>query len=94
LTAGIVFNLVSAVYISTASVYTAELFPTRLRASVTASAWAVNRVSSTLVPLALLPLLKTGGPVAMLAVVAAILIAIGALILVFGPRGLAGRPVE
>lgn len=93
LAAGIVFNLVSAVYISTASVYTAELFPTRLRASITASGWAVNRVSSTLVPLALLPLLKTGGPVAMLAVIAAILVAIGVMLMAFGPRGLAGRPV-
>jgi putative MFS transporter len=93
LTAGVVFNLVGAVYVSTASVYTAEIFPTRLRASVASSAWAVNRVSSMLMPFVLLPLLKIDGPIVMLAVIAGILGAIAAMILVFGPRGRAGQPV-
>jgi putative MFS transporter len=54
----------------------------------------VNRVASAIVPLALLPLLKTSGAIAMFTVVAAALVASAALLLAFGPRGLSGKPVK
>ena len=91
---GIAFNLIGAIYVAALSVYAAELFPTALRASASSGAWAVNRVASALVPLALLPVLKTTGAMAMFTVVAAALVGSIALVLTFGPRGLARRPVE
>ncbi len=91
---GIAFNLVGSIYIGALSIYGAELFPTALRATASAGAWAVNRVASALVPLALLPLLKTAGVVPMFALIALALAASTALILAFGQRGLSGRPVS
>jgi putative MFS transporter len=91
---GTAFNLSAAIYIGTLSIYAAELFPTSLRASVSSTAWAVNRIASAVVPIALLPVLKTHGAVAMFAVIAIALIGDMILALAFGPRGLTRRPVE
>jgi putative MFS transporter len=91
--AGIAFNLVGSIYIAALSIYGAELFPTALRATASSAAWAVNRVTSALVPLALLPLLKSAGALAMLGVIAAALCASAMLVLAFGQRGLSGKPV-
>jgi MFS transporter, putative metabolite:H+ symporter len=88
------FNLLSAVYSAVLSLYGAELFPTKLRGSATSGAWAVGRVVSALVPLALLPLLGAHGPLAMFGVIAAALLISLLLIAVGGPPGLARRPVE
>ena len=91
--AGTAFNVVGAIYGPVLSVYAAELFPTARRATATATAWGANRLGSALAPLALLPLLAVGGPMAVLATIA---LATGlnlVLILAFGPRGFAGRPV-
>lgn len=90
---GTVFNLGSAVYSAILSIYSAELFPTASRATATASAWAIGRIVSAFVPLALLPLLAAKGALAMFGVIAAALIG-SALVLVAGPPGLARRPVE
>lgn len=94
MTTGLAFNLVGAIYVAGLSVYAAELFPTALRASVSSGAWAVNRVASAVVPLALLPLLKTSGALVMFAVIGTTLLVGAALVLTLGPRGLAGRPVR
>jgi putative MFS transporter len=91
---GIGLNLIQSIYIAALSVYGAELFPTALRARASAGAWAVNRLTSALVPLVLLPLLVGSGAIAMFSAVAAALIASVVLVLAFGPRGLARRPVE
>lgn len=91
---GIAFNLIGAVYIVALNVYAAEVFPTHLRASVSSATWAVNRVASALVPLALLPLLKASGAVAMFSVIAAVLAASVTLVLAFGPRGVTREPVK
>jgi MFS transporter, putative metabolite:H+ symporter len=88
------FNLLSAVYSAILALYGAELFPTKLRGSATSGAWAVGRVVSALVPLALLPLLGTHGPLAMFGVIAAALLTSLLLIAVVGPPGLARQPVE
>lgn len=90
---GTAMTLLGAIYGPLLSVYAAELFPTSVRASATATAWSANRLGSALAPLALLPLLHAGGPMAVLATVAATLVVNLVLILAFGPRGLAGRPI-
>lgn len=90
---GTAFNLIASIYIGALSIYGAELFPTALRATASSGAWAVNRIASALVPVALLPLLKSSGPVAMLAVIAVALCASVALILAFGQRGLSRAPI-
>ena len=64
------------------------------RASATSGAWAVNRVASALVPLALLPLLRSEGAMAMFGVVAAAMLGIFVLLLTLAPRGRAGQPVD
>jgi MFS transporter, putative metabolite:H+ symporter len=76
------------------TLYGAELFPARSRTSATASAWALNRVASVLVPLLLLPLLHVHGPLALSLVVCAALIAGALLIGLLGPAGAAGIAVE
>ena len=91
---GTAFLLTSVVFVCVLGVYVAELFPVTLRAGATTGTWAVSRIASALVPLALLPLLRGYGPLAMFAVVAAALVACLGLLIAFGPRGLAGKPVE
>jgi MFS transporter, putative metabolite:H+ symporter len=91
---GVAFQLIGAIYIVVINVYASEAFPTRLRASIVSTTWAVNRVAAALVPLALLPVLKSAGPLAMFSIVAAALVASVTLLLAFGPRGLVGRPVK
>jgi MFS transporter, putative metabolite:H+ symporter len=91
---GTAFNLLSAVYSSVLALYGAEMFPTKVRASATSGAWAVGRVVSAIVPLALLPLLGAYGPLAMFIVIAAALLISVALIASAGPPGLARQAVE
>lgn len=75
------------------SIYASELFPTALRARSTATAWAANRLGSAIAPLVLLPLLGTYGVMLVLISIGATLAGNLALVLIFGPRGLAGRPL-
>jgi putative MFS transporter len=90
---GFLFSISSAIYVLVLGVYTAELFPTNRRAFATSAGWAVNRIASVLVPLALLPLLKAEGALAMCGVMACTLI-VSMAILAFAPRGLAGKPIS
>lgn len=90
---GTAFNMMVAIYGGALSVYGAELFPTALRATATSTAWAVNRITSALAPLVLVPLLKSAGPLAMTAVIALAMCASAALLLAIGERGLSGKPV-
>ena len=89
----IVFNLLVNLLTPVLVLYAAELFTTDRRAQGTSWGWASTRVGSALVPLALLPLLKAQGSLAMFVVIAATLVAFVAVILLFGPRGNAGRTV-
>jgi putative MFS transporter len=91
---GLAFTLIGSVYVAVITVYDAELFPTAMRASVSSTTWAANRIASALAPLALLPLLVGYGALAMFGVIAAALAASIVLVVVFGPPGLARRPVE
>lgn len=94
LSAVVAFGIGVALYSPAMTLYGAELLPTRTRASGTASAWALNRVASVLVPVLLLPLLHTHGPLALSFVVCAALIASALLIGLLGPVGAAGTAVE
>jgi putative MFS transporter len=80
------FNLAISLYITLLTIYGAELFPTKSRASATAGAWALNRVGAALGPLLLVPILRGAGATVMFAVVAASLVATIAL-LCAAPRG-------
>jgi putative MFS transporter len=91
---GTLFNILSAVYTPALVIYAAELFGTGRRAGVTSSAWAVNRLASALVPVVLLPVLHQQGVLAMFAIISAALVVSLVLVLVAGPRGLAGKPVR
>ncbi len=90
---GTIFNLLGASYGPMLSIYASELFPTALRARSTATAWAANRLGSAIAPLVLLPLLGTYGVMIVLISIGMTLIVNLALVLIFGPRGLAGRPL-
>jgi MFS transporter, putative metabolite:H+ symporter len=91
---GLAFTLIGSVYVAVITVYDAELFPTAMRASVSSTTWAANRIASALAPLALLPLLAGYGALVMFGVIAAALAASIVLVVAFGPPGLARRPVE
>jgi MFS transporter, putative metabolite:H+ symporter len=91
---GFGFNLASAAYSTLLSIYGAELFPTDRRALATSAPWGLGRMVSAFVPLALLPLLSTQGPLAMFGVIIAVLLVSILLIAIAGPPGLARTPVE
>ncbi len=91
--AGIAFQLLAILQVSTMTTYGAELFPTAWRARTSTAAWSINRIASALAPLILLPLLKTYGIWAMFSVIVAIL-AIGVALVFFAPKGRAGRAVD
>ena len=96
---GLLFGVVAfgvgvALYSPAMTMYGAELFPTRSRTTATSAAWALNRLASALVPVLLLPLLKTQGPAVLGIVVGMALVGSALLVGVFGPAGAAGSPVE
>jgi putative MFS transporter len=94
MTTGLVFNLLVNLFTPVVVLYASELFTTDRRAQGTSWGWASNRVGSALVPLALLPLLTSQGPLAMFIVIAGTLLGFIALVALFGPRGEAGRAVR
>jgi hypothetical protein len=61
-----------------------ESFPATSRATATSVAWALNRVGGVLVPVALLPLLKSSGPLSVGVCVAGALILSAGITLGFG----------
>ncbi len=88
------FSLIANIYLAVLAIYAAELFPTRFRSSASSATWAVNRIASAAAPLVLFHLLQTQGAGTMLALIAAALGASVLLVLGFGPKGRAGRPVD
>ncbi len=91
---GFSFNLASAAYSALLSIYGAELFPTDRRAFATSAGWAVGRIVAAFVPIVLLPLLATQGPIAMFGVITIVLVVSILLIALAGPPGRARKPVE
>jgi putative MFS transporter len=90
----IAFGVFSGMFVPALSVYVAELFPTRIRSSATSSTWALNRIGSALALLALIPMLRGSRSILVFDIMAATLIAGIAIILIFGPPGLARRSVN
>lgn len=88
------FQLIANVYLAVLAIYAAELFPTRYRSFASSATWAVNRVASAAAPLVLFYLLQTQGAGMMLALIASALLGSVLLVVAFGPRGRAGRPVD
>ena len=87
------FNLFLSLYIPVLSVYSAELFPTGVRASSLAGAWALNRLGAAVAPLFLLPLLRNAGAPSMFAVIAAALL-VGMLVVALAPKGRQRRSID
>ena len=91
---GLLFNLLTSLFLPILILYASEMFPAAQRAGAVSWSWASNRVGSALVPLVLLPLLHGAGPVAMFTVIAGTLAAFVALLLFVGPKGQAGDAVD
>jgi putative MFS transporter len=80
------FLTLGAIFGPVLSIYAAEIIPTSVRASVTASAWGLTRLVSSVLPVALLPLLAGAGPWAFMGVVlGSVAVSLG-VIAGFGPR--------
>jgi putative MFS transporter len=86
----IVFGMASSIYVTTLTLYAAELFPTRNRGRHLASAWALNRVGAAIAPFVFVPLLRSQGAGPMFLLVVAILVASAATVYL-SPRGLQRR---
>lgn len=80
------FLTLGAIFGPVLSIYAAEIIPTPVRASVTSSAWGLTRLVSSVLPVALLPLLAGAGPWAFMSVVlGSVLLSLG-VIAAFGPQ--------
>jgi putative MFS transporter len=82
----VAYSIGVAIYTPIMTVYGAELFPIRIRATATSIAWAANRLSAVLVPIIMLPWFSGDGPSVVLIVVAAALSATIFLVGRFGPK--------
>jgi len=81
----VAFGVGQALYPAVMTTFGAESFPGTLRATATSAAWALNRAASFLVPVALVPLLSSSGPMSVAVCVAGALILSAAVTLAFGP---------
>jgi putative MFS transporter len=70
----VAFGLAAALYPAVMTTLGAESFPGNSRATATSVAWSLNRVGGLLTPVALLPLLKSSGPMSVGVCVAGALI--------------------
>ena len=87
------FLTVGAVFGPVLSVYAAEIVPTPVRATITATAWSVTRLTSAVLPIFLLPMLAVQGFWSFVAAVLASVVLSVALIGLWGPEQKAGRPI-
>jgi MFS transporter, putative metabolite:H+ symporter len=90
----VAFGVFSGMFVPVLSVYVAELFPTRIRSSATSATWALNRIGSALALLVLIPMLRGSGSILVFDIMAGTLIVGIAIIMIFGPPGLARRSVN
>lgn len=80
----VAFGVAAALYPAVMVTLGAESFPATSRATATSVAWALNRVGGVLVPVALLPLLNSSGPLSVGVCVAGALILSAGITLGFG----------
>jgi len=90
----VAFGIFSGMFVPGLSVYVAELFSARIRSSATSATWASNRIGSTLAILVLFPVLRASGGILVFEIIAGTLVAGIAIIMIFGPPGLARRSVD
>ena len=79
------FGMGQSLYTTVMTTFGAESFPVDLRATATSTAWALSRVGTFLVPMALLPLMKSSGPMSVGLSVAAASVLSAWVTLSFGP---------
>jgi putative MFS transporter len=91
---GVLFNVVIAIFVPALVIYAAEIIPTPQRARSTAWSWASRGIGASLVPVTLLPLLHSNGPVILFTAIGATLIMFALLVAIFGPEGAAGQRVS
>jgi MFS transporter, putative metabolite:H+ symporter len=89
----VLFGLAQGFYVPLMTTYGAEMFPTPLRASATSTAWSINRISSFLAPMIVFPILQVNGWQVTAVLIYVPLILSIALLLTYGPRGVAGGGV-
>jgi putative MFS transporter len=89
----ITFAVGVAVYTPIMTMHGSELIPTAIRGSATGFAWAANRLSAALVPIAMIPLVGAHGS-AMVVWVVACALPLSMILAASGPRGAAGAAVE
>jgi putative MFS transporter len=87
---GLAFNMTIAIFMPVLVIYAAELFPAAQRGRATSWSWAARGVGATLVPLTLLPLVQSTGPVAMFMTIMGTLALFAVVVLFFGPSGAPG----
>lgn len=93
MTTGVLFNVVIAIFVPALVIYAAEIIPTAQRARSTSWSWASRGIGASLVPVMLLPLLQSNGPVMVFSAMGATLVMFAFLVVVFGPEGAAGGRV-
>jgi len=79
---------------TTLNVYGPEMFGTARRGLATGLGYAAYRAGAAFVPLAMLPLLLSRGALPTFSVIAAGMAASAVLVVLFGPRGTAGRALH
>jgi putative MFS transporter len=92
--AGVVYNLLMAIFVPLLMVFGAELLPTAIRATLATGGYASNRVSAMMVPVVLLPLLYAVGEIVVYCLLAALLVTVAIVILRWAPRGTVGRSLR
>ncbi|OHV28166.1 MULTISPECIES: MFS transporter [Pseudofrankia] len=90
---GTLFTLISNVYSNGYHVFTAELYPTAVRATAVGAAYALSRLVTAALPFVLIPVLDHAGSGAVFTVVAAALVILALDVLALGPRT-TGLPVD
>lgn len=90
---GFLYTLMSNIFANGFHVYQAEIFPTTLRATAASWTYSISRLSTAIMPFALVPLLSEAGSVALFSALAVIMVLVALDIGIFGPRT-TGRALE
>ena len=93
LAASLLFSTFVALYLPTANVYFGEVHATASRGRALSTLWAFNRLGAAISPLVLLPLLRSAGAGAMVAVIATALL-LSSVLWVVCPPGSTGQEID
>lgn len=88
----VLFSTGVALYTPALTVYGAELFPSRSRATATAAAWSLNRLAACLAPLVLIAVSGSSATVLTASVCIALILSI--LLVWAGPPGAMGKALD